>query len=216
MTHPNYTPTDRSTVRRLAKRADYDREVVHAILDEGLVAHVGFVTDGQPFVIPMAYGRVGETLYLHGAAASRLLRTLRSGVDACLTVTHLDGLVLARSAFHHSMNYRSVVVFGQASAVEDESAKRDAMKAITEHLTPGRWETARQPSSAELAGTLVLALPITDASAKIRTGGPVDDEEDYSLPVWAGVVPLKLTMGEPMPDSRLVEGVTITGFQVKD
>ncbi|MBO9539741.1 pyridoxamine 5'-phosphate oxidase family protein [bacterium] len=212
MTDRIYPPTERSTIKRRAKRAAYDREVVHAILDEGLVGHVGFVADGQPFVIPMAYARIDETLYLHGAAASRLLRTLRAGADVCLSVTLLDGLVLARSAFHHSMNYRSVVVFGQASLVEDESAKREALRALTEHLTPGRWEVARQPSSAELAGTMVLALPIAEASAKIRTGGPVDDEDDYALPVWAGVVPLKLTMEAPVPDSQLAEGVSFTGL----
>lgn len=210
-THPSHPPTDRAIVRRNAKRAAYDREVVHAILDEGLVAHVGFVADGQPFVIPMAYARVGETLYLHGAAAGRLMRALAGGVEACLTVTHLDGLVLARSAFHHSMNYRSVVVFGQASIVEDESAKRDALQALTEHLTPGRWEVARPPSAAEIAGTLVLALPITEASAKVRAGGPLDDEADYALPVWAGVVPLRLTMAAPVPDERLVEGIPYAG-----
>lgn len=205
-------PSERTTIRRAPQRAAYDREVIHAILDQGLVGHVGFVVDGQPFVIPMAYARVDETIYLHGAAASRLTRTLKSGVDACLTVTHLDGLVLARSAFHHSMNYRSVVVFGQASLVADESAKREALRALTEHLTPGRWEVARPPSAAELAGTMVLALPITEASAKIRAGGPVDDEADYALPVWAGVVPLELTMGAPVPDDRLVEGVPFRGL----
>ncbi|MNY18328.1 Pyridoxamine 5'-phosphate oxidase [compost metagenome] len=212
MPHRSYQPTERSTVRRRPKRAVYDREVIHAILDEGLVGHVGFVVDGEPFVIPMAYARLDETLYLHGAAASRLLRTLRGGADVCLTVTLLDGLVLARSAFHHSMNYRSVVVFGQASIVEDERAKRDALRALTEHLTPGRWEVARQPSAPELAGTLVLALPIAEASAKIRTGGPVDDEDDYARPVWAGVVPLKLTMEAPVPDRRLAEGLSFDGL----
>lgn len=212
MTSRIYPPTERSTVRRRPQRAVYDREAIHAILDEGLVGHVGFVADGQPLVIPMAYARVDETIYLHGAAASRIMRTLTGGVDACLTVTHLDGLVLARSAFHHSMNYRSVVVFGQASIVEDKIAKREALRALTEHLTPGRWEVARQPSAAELAGTFVLALPIAEASAKIRTGGPVDDEVDYALPVWAGVVPLKLTMEAPLPDSQLAEGLSFTGL----
>lgn len=212
MTNRLSPPSERSTVRRNAKRAAYDRDVIHAILDEGLVAHVGFVADGQPFVIPMAYARIDETIYLHGAAASRLMRVLQGGVGVCLTVTHLDGLVLARSAFHHSMNYRSVVVFGQASVVEDEGAKREALRALTEHLTPGRWDVTRQPSPAELAGTLVLALPIAEASAKIRTGGPVDDEVDYGLPVWAGVVPLKLTLEAPVPDCRLAEGVAFTGL----
>lgn len=207
-----YSPSERSTIRRIPKRAVYDREVVHAVLDEGMVGHVGFVVGGQPFVIPMAYARMGETIYLHGAAASRLMRTLGGGVDACLTVTHVDGLVLARSAFRHSLNYRSVVVFGQANLVEDEGAKREALRAITEHLTPGRWEVARQPSAAELAGTLVLALTIAEASAKIRTGGPVDEVGDYALPVWAGVVPLKLTMQTPEPDGQLAVGVSFSGL----
>lgn len=211
MTDQNDIPTERTKVRRAPQRGVYDRKVVHAILDEGLVGHVGFVADGLPFVIPMAYARVDETIYLHGAAASRLMRTLQGGVDACLTVTHLDGLVLARSAFHHSMNYRSVVVFGQARLVEGDSAKREALRVITEHLTPGRWEVARQPSEAELSGTLVLSLPITEASAKIRTGGPVDDKADYALPVWAGVVPLRLAKGAPVPDDRLAEGILFSG-----
>lgn len=213
MTQPIYPPTERTTVKRLPKRAVYDREVVHAILDEGLVAHVGVVVDGQPFVLPMAYARVDETLYLHGAAASRLMRTLAGGVNACLTVTHLDGLVLARSAFHHSMNYRSVVVFGHAWVVTDPDDKREALRALTERLTPGRWEVARQPSAAELAGTMVLALPIAEASAKMRSGGPGDDETDLALPVWAGVVPMKVTMATPVPDSRLAEGVSFSGLE---
>ena len=212
MTRPIAPPSDRATVRRNPRRAAYDRELIHAILDEGLVGHVGFVADGQPFVIPMAYARVDETIYLHGAAASRLMRTLQGGLDACLTVTHLDGLVLARSAFHHAMNYRSVVVFGQARVVEDEGAKQEALRALTEHLTPGRWEVTRQPNAAELAGTLVLALPIAEASAKVRTGGPVDDEADYALPVWAGVVPLRLTAEAPVPDDRLAEGLSFSGL----
>lgn len=212
MTRPIAPPSDRATVRRNPRRAAYDRELIHDILDEGLVGHVGFVADGQPFVIPMAYARVDETIYLHGAAASRLMRTLQGGLDACLTVTHLDGLVLARSAFHHSMNYRSVVVFGQARVVEDEGAKQEALRALTEHLTPGRWEVTRQPNAAELAGTLVLALPIAEASAKVRTGGPVDDEADYALPVWAGVVPLRLTAEAPVPDGRLAEGISFSGL----
>jgi hypothetical protein len=207
----SYDPTDRSTVRRIPKRASYDREVVHAILDAGKVCHVGFVVEGRPFVIPTAYARVGETLLVHGAAASRMLRTLKAGVEVCITVTHLDGLVLARSAFHHSMNYRSVVVFGQGRVVDDPDAKREALKALTEHLAPGRWDATRQPTAGEVAGTLVLEVPIAEASAKVRTGGPVDDEADYALPVWAGEVPLRLVEGTPVPDARLAPDLTYPG-----
>ncbi|HVG22784.1 MAG TPA: pyridoxamine 5'-phosphate oxidase family protein [Thermoanaerobaculia bacterium] len=191
--------TDRTRVRRLAKRASYDRETIHAILDEARVCHVGFVVDGAPVVIPTIHWRVGDTLYVHGSAASRMLRSLRDGVDACVTVTLIDGLVLARSAFHHSMNYRSVVVFGKAREVTGEE-KVSALDGLVEHVVRGRSRDARPPNESELKQTLVLALPLEEASAKIRTGGPVDDEEDYALPVWAGVVPLKLTAGEPVAD----------------
>ena len=191
--------TDRTRVRRLPKRATYERETIHAILDEALVCHVGFVVDGAPVVIPTIHWRDGETLYVHGSAASRMLRTLKGGVEACVTVTLVDGLVLARSAFHHSMNYRSVVVFGTAREVTGEEKNR-ALERLVEHIAPGRAADVRPPNEAELKQTLVLALPLEEASAKIRTGGPVDDEEDYALPVWAGVVPLKLTRGEPVRD----------------
>lgn len=196
----NFTPTDRTSVRRLPKRASYDRAVVYQILDEGFICHVGFVVDGKPFVIPTAYGRVGDTLYLHGAKANRMLKALAAGAEACVTVTLIDGLVLARSAFHHSMNYRSVVVFGRASAVEDPREKLDAMRAFSEHLIPGRWSEVRQPSERELAATLVLALPLAEVSAKVRAGAPVDDEEDLTLPVWAGELPLRLVACEPVRD----------------
>ncbi|HEY9402299.1 MAG TPA: pyridoxamine 5'-phosphate oxidase family protein [Pyrinomonadaceae bacterium] len=203
----SFTPTGRSTLKRLPKRGEYGREGVYQILDEGFVCHVGFVVEGQPFVIPTGYGRAGDTLYLHGAQASRMLRTLREGIEVCVTVTLVDGMVMARSAFHHSMNYRSVVVFGRAVVVEDGAEKWEALRALTEHLAPGRWAEVRQPSEGEMRATLVLALPLAEASAKVRTGPPLDDEEDYELPVWAGVVPLRVTAGEPVDDPRLTPGI---------
>ncbi|HZI20775.1 MAG TPA: pyridoxamine 5'-phosphate oxidase family protein [Pyrinomonadaceae bacterium] len=198
-----FEPTARTTLRRLPKRASYDRAEVYSILDEGLVCHVGFVSGGQPFVIPTAYGRLGDELYLHGARASRMLKALRDGAEVCVTVTLLDGLVLARSAFHHSMNYRSVVVFGRARLVASAEEKTRALEAFTEHVLPGRWAEVRRPTPQELDATLVLALPLAEASAKVRTGPPVDDEEDYALPVWAGVVPLAARAADPVPDPRL-------------
>ncbi len=195
--------TDRTRVRRLPKRGHYDRETIHAILDEALICHVGFIVDGAPVVIPTIHWREGDTLYVHGSAASRMLRSLKGGVEACVTVTLLDGLVLARSAFHHSMNYRSVVVFGKAREVTGEE-KGSALEGLVEHVVRGRSRDIRPPNEIELKQTLVLALPLEEASAKIRTGGPVDDEEDYAMPIWAGVVPLKLTPGEPIAD----DGVT--------
>jgi hypothetical protein len=193
-------PSQRAQVRRLPGRAAYDRETIHAILDEGLVCHVGFVSEGQPHVIPMNYGRDGDRLLLHGSAASRLMRGLEAGWPVCLTVTLLDGLVLARSAFHHSMNFRSVVMFGRATPVDDPAAKSAALRAISEHVVPGRWDEVRPPNARELAATAVLEVPIEEASAKIRTGPPRDDLEDLSLPVWAGVLPLETIPGEPVPD----------------
>jgi hypothetical protein len=193
-------PSQRAQVRRLPDRAAYDRETIHAILDEGLVCHVGFVSEGQPHVIPMSYGRDGDRLLLHGSAASRLMRGLEAGWPVCLTVTLLDGLVLARSAFHHSMNFRSVVMFGRATPVDDPAAKSAALHAISEHVVPGRWDEVRPPNARELAATAVLEVPIEEASAKIRTGPPRDDLEDLSLPVWAGVLPLETIPGEPVPD----------------
>ncbi|NER81404.1 MAG: pyridoxamine 5'-phosphate oxidase family protein [Leptolyngbya sp. SIO1D8] len=184
--------------------------MVHAILDEGLVCHVGFAKEGQPFVIPTAYGRVEDVIYIHGSPASRLLRTLQGGIDICLTVTLLDGLVMARSAFHHSMNYRSVVVFGQAKLVQDPAEKLTALEAFTNHVVPGRWVEVRQPNPQELAGTWVLALSITEASAKIRTGPPVDDAEDYALPIWAGEIPLNSIPSRPQPDPKLTDGIEIS------
>jgi uncharacterized protein len=192
--------TKRTTVRRLADRAVYDRAAIHAILDEALLCHVGFVVDGAPFVIPTIHVRVGDTLYFHGSAASRMLRSLRDGVDACVTVTLLDGLVLARSAFHHSMNYRSVVVFGKGREVIDAGEKRAALDALVEHVVPGRAAIVRAPNEIEMKQTLVIAIPLAEASAKVRTGPPLDDEEDYALDVWAGVIPMALVKGEPVED----------------
>jgi uncharacterized protein len=194
------TVSERTRVKRLPKRGAYDRATIDAILDEALICHLGFVVDGAPVVIPTIHWREGDQLYFHGSAASRMLRTLREGVDACVTVTLLDGLVLARSAFHHSMNYRSVVVFGNARVVEDREEKLRALDRLVEHIIPGRSAIVRGPNESELRQTLVLALPIAEASAKIRTGGPIDDAEDYALPVWAGVVPITLTKGQPIKD----------------
>jgi nitroimidazol reductase NimA-like FMN-containing flavoprotein (pyridoxamine 5'-phosphate oxidase superfamily) len=192
--------TDRTRVRRLPNRGHYDAATIHAILDEALICHVGFTVEGSPVVIPTIHWRDGDTLYFHGSAASRMLRSLKNGVEACVTVTLLDGLVLARSAFHHSMNYRSVVVFGTAREVTGAEEKVRALDALVEHVLRGRSRDVRPPNDQELRQTLVLALPLDEASAKIRTGGPVDDEEDYALPVWAGVLPLRLTPGEPIAD----------------
>ena len=199
--------TDRTTLKRLPKRGHYERETINAILDEGFICHVGFVVDGQPFVIPTGYARVDEKLFIHGSQASRMLRSLAGGIDVCLTVTLIDGLVLARSAFHHSMNYRSVVVFDKATVVEDPEEKLAALLALSEHFIRGRWNDVREPSEQELRATTVLLLPLTEASAKVRTGPPLDDEDDYALPVWAGVIPLRLQAGEPIKDPRLPDGV---------
>jgi nitroimidazol reductase NimA-like FMN-containing flavoprotein (pyridoxamine 5'-phosphate oxidase superfamily) len=208
----DFEPTERTTVRRLPLRANYERETVYGILDEGFICHVGFIVDGRPFVIPTGYGRLGEELYLHGSAASRMLKALREGIDVCVTVTLVDGLVLARSAFHHSMNYRSVVVFGRARVVEDEDEKMKALHAFTDHVMLRRWEESRQPTRKELRATLVLALSLNEASAKIRTGPPIDDEEDYELPVWAGVLPLHLATGEAIPDPKLHDGIELPQY----
>jgi nitroimidazol reductase NimA-like FMN-containing flavoprotein (pyridoxamine 5'-phosphate oxidase superfamily) len=203
-------PTRRTTLRRLPGRGHFDRPTVNAILDEALVCHVGFVADGQPFVIPTIHGRAGDVVYVHGSAASRMLKTLEGGVAACLTVTLVDGLVLARSAFHHSMNYRSVVVLGRAEAVREAGEKWHALHAIVEHVAPGRWAEVREPTGKEMAATLVLRLPIEEASAKVRNGPPLDDEEDHALDVWAGVLPLRVTPGAPEPDPRLPPGRAVS------
>lgn len=199
----NLQATKRSKIRRLPQRGSRERELIYSILDEALVAHVGFIVEGQPYVIPMTYGRAGELLYLHGSSVSRLMKTLAKGVDICFTVTLLDGLVIARSLFHHSMNYRSVVLFGRAKLVESETGKMTALQAFSEQMIRGRWKDARIPNSQELKATSVLSFPIEEGSAKVRTGDPHDDVEDYALPIWAGQLPLKLTPGSPIPDSQL-------------
>jgi uncharacterized protein len=194
-----FTPTTRTQVKRLPKRAVYDEDEIFAILDEGFLCHVGFAVEGQPYVIPTGYARRGNELFLHGSPASRMLRTLANGIDVCVTVTLLDGFVLARSAFHHSMNYRSVVVLGKARLVSDPAEKMEALRSFTNHIVPGRWEEVRQPTEQELKQTEVLALSLTEASAKVRKGGPIDDEEDLALPVWAGVIPVRAVPGTPVP-----------------
>jgi nitroimidazol reductase NimA-like FMN-containing flavoprotein (pyridoxamine 5'-phosphate oxidase superfamily) len=197
----HYQRTERTRVRRLPERAAYDRATVHAILDEGFLCHLGFVVDGQPYVIPTGYARVGDTVFLHGSTGSRL--GLRPGMDVCVTVTLVDGLVLARSAFHHSMNYRSVMAIGRTRPVTDPGEKEVALRALVEHIVPGRSDEVRGGDLRELAATAVLALPLAEVSAKVRTGPPQDDESDYALPIWAGVLPLALTAGEPAPDPVL-------------
>jgi uncharacterized protein len=198
-----FTPTDRTTLKRLPKRGQYDHEIVYRILDEAFICHVGFLSEGKPVVIPTAYARIGQDLYIHGSAASRMLRSLEEGIDVCLTVTLVDGLVLARSAFHHSINYRSVVIFGTARIVGEPAEKLTALHAFTDHIVPGRWQEVRPPNESELRATIVLKLPLIEVSAKVRTGPPIDDEEDYELHVWAGVVPLTIKADIPIDDERL-------------
>ncbi len=190
-----FIPTERTQVRRLPKRGAYDRDTVYAILDEGFICHMGFDTERGPVVIPTSYGRKDDKLYVHGSAASRMLRTLSEGAPVCVTVTLLDGLVLARSAFHHSINYRSVVVFGQARPITEREPKMEALRVISDQIVTGRWDDVRLPNEQELKATTVLEIPLTEASAKIRTGPPVDDEEDYALSVWAGVLPIRTFRG---------------------
>ena len=204
--------TPRTTVKRLPKRAAYDRATVEAILDEGRICHVGFNVQGQPFVLPTVYARVGATLYLHGSAASRMLESVGGGIPACVTVTLLDGLVLARSAFHHSVNYRSVVVFGTATLMDPGEETVKVLELFTEKLVPGRWADVRPPNRQELKGTKVLSLPLDEASAKVRTGPPIDEDEDYDLPVWAGVLPLATEVAEPQPDPRLDPAIETPGY----
>jgi len=206
-----FIPTERSRVRRLHERGRHDRATVHAILDAGVVCHVGYVIDGQPYVTPTAYWRHGDTVWWHGSSASRMLRTVQGGLPVCLTVTHLDGFVLARSGFHHSMNYRSVMLFGRAEAVTDPAQKQAALQTFLERMWPGRAAGLRPDNARELKATMVLRMPIEEASAKIRTGPPKDDEEDYGLPVWAGVIPVRQVAGAPEADPRLPTGMATPG-----
>jgi len=205
-------PTSRTRVVREADRAVYDREAVYRILDEGFLCHAGFVVDGQPFVIPTSYGRKDASLYIHGSAASRMLRQIKEGVPVCITVTLLEGLVLARSIFNHSMNYRSVVILGKATLVDDPQEKLEALRLLSEHILPGRWEDSRQPNERELKATSVLRVPIEEFSAKVRQGPAIDDEEDYSFPTWAGVVPLQMVAGTPIDDARLLPGQEVPEY----
>ena len=200
MANPN--PTPRTRIVREPQRAVYDRDAVNLILDEAFLCHIGFVADGQAYVIPTSYGRDGDVLYVHGSAASRMLRTLNQGIPICITVTLLDGLVLARSVFNHSMNYRSVVILGTATLVEDPEEKNKALRALSEHILPHRWDDSRQPNERELKATSVLRIPIEEFSAKVRVGPPMDDEEDYSFPTWAGVIPVETAVGAPIREER--------------
>jgi nitroimidazol reductase NimA-like FMN-containing flavoprotein (pyridoxamine 5'-phosphate oxidase superfamily) len=202
-----FPPTGRTQVRRIPNRGVYDKAEVYQILDEGYLCHVGFALDGQPYVIPTGYARQGDTLLIHGSAASRMMREMSAGVDVCVTVTLVDGFVLSRSAFHHSMNYRSVVMLGRARLLETEAEKTAALQAFTNHIVPGRWEEVRWPSEQELKGTTVLELPLAEVSAKIRKGPPVEDAGDIARPTWAGVVPLRAELGTPQPVEDLAEGV---------
>jgi nitroimidazol reductase NimA-like FMN-containing flavoprotein (pyridoxamine 5'-phosphate oxidase superfamily) len=196
-------PSKRTIVQRGPQRAEYDRTIIYQILDEAFICHVGFVVDGEPVVIPMSYARMGDQLVIHGSQASRMMRSLEAGVSICVTVLILDGLVLARSAFDHSMNYRSVVVFGRAYSLNDASEKREALRRFSEHICPGRWAEVRRPNDNELKATMVLALALDEASAKVRSGPPVDQKEDYDFPVWAGELPLRLVTGAPVADPQM-------------
>jgi uncharacterized protein len=202
-------PSTRTELRRLPQRGSREWQTISQILDAGFLAHVGFCVDTQPVVIPTLYGRNGDKLYLHGSAASRMLRELEHGIAACVTVTLVDGFVLARSAFHHSMNYRSAVAFGTARKIADPGQKIECLRVISEHLIAGRWAGVREPSKQELNATTVLEFSIQEASAKARMGPPVDDEDDYGLPVWAGVIPLEMRAKPPVPDEKLMEGVAL-------
>ena len=202
-------PSDRTPVRRLPERAVYDRAAIDGILDEALICHVGFVEEGVPYVIPTIHGRVGHTLYIHGSPASRMLRLMKRGAQVTVTATILDGIVAARSVFHHSMHYRSALIIGQARVVDTPAERDVAFEAITNAVLPGRWEEARHPSRNEDKGTLLVAVPIEEFSAKVSENDVGDEPEDYSLPIWAGVIPLTLTAGTPEPDDRLVDGVPV-------
>jgi hypothetical protein len=208
----SFTPTERTRVVREPHRGVYDRETIYGILDEGIVCHIGFSTDSQPFVIPTLYARVGEVIYFHGSAASRMLRGASAGIPVCITVTLTDGLVLARSVFNHSMNYRSVVALGKAILVDTPAEKLEALRAFTEKIVRGRWEDARRPSDKELKATSILKLPLNEVSAKIRSGPVQDDEEDYALPVWAGIVPLRLQADAPIRDERCDPGIPTPNY----
>lgn len=210
-----FPKTPRNRLKRNPRRGHYDKETIYGIIDEALICHVGFVVDGQPYVIPALHARQGNRILLHGAKGSRMLRYLQGGGEVCITITLLDGIVLARSAFHHSMNYRSVVLFGKGEMIDGKEEKLSALEALTEHIVPGRWEEVRAPNSKELDATAIVAVPIESASAKIRTGPPIDAKDDYDLPVWAGVLPIRRSVGNPANDPRLKEGVPVPNYIIK-
>jgi uncharacterized protein len=210
----SYKPTTRTTLKRLVERGEYDRGIVYRILDEAFVCHVGFIIDAQPYVIPTGYGRIGDRLYIHGSAASRMLRSISGGIPICVTVTLVDGLVLARSAFHHSINYRSVIIFGTATLVSDLREKMAALETFTEHIIPGRWSEVRKPNEQELKATTVLVLALEEVSAKIRSGPPKDDLADQDIPVWAGELPLRVEAQVPVNDPNLKPGITPPSYAV--
>lgn len=209
-----YEQTKRNRVTRLPERAKYDEDTIFGIVDEALICHIGFVVDGKPYVIPSIHARDGNRLLLHGSSASRMLKHFKEGHDLCVTITLLDGLVLARSVFHHSMNYRSVVLFGNGRIVEERNQKMHGLKVLTEHLVPGRWEDARLPSEQELNATTLISMSIDEGTAKIRTGHPGDDDADYVLPVWAGVIPMRQQTLPPIDDERLTEGIAVPDYVV--
>ncbi len=212
MASPLLTRTPRTTLKRQAQRGSFERDQVHAILDEALICELAFSVDGLPSAIPTVHGRIGDTLYLHGSSANRALRVLRDGGQACVTATLVDGLVLGRSAFHQSINFRCVILYGQAREVDDPQEKLAALRAIVEHAIPGRWADTREPNREELLRTLVLAIPIEEASAKVRTGQPVDEDEDYALPCWAGVIPLRMQAEPPVADPRLAAEIPLPEY----
>jgi uncharacterized protein len=209
------TPTARSRVKRLHERGRYDFATIASVLDSGFLCHVGYVIDGLPYVTPTAYWREGDHVYWHGSSASRMLRTIEKGADCCLTVSHVDGLVLARSGFHMSINYRAVMLFGRAHKIEDEAGKLQAMERFVERMFPGRWKELRPVNKQEIKATTVLSMKIEEGSAKVRTGPPKDDEEDYALPIWAGVVPIRMVADGLIPDDRLVAGVAVPDYLVE-
>ena len=215
MSDAAFTPTPRTQVRRMPKRGHYDRETVHAILDAGAIAHVGYVIDGQPYVTPTAYWRQGERIYWHGSSASRMLRTIDAGSPVCVEVSHIDGFVLARSAFHHSVNYRSVMAFGTAHKLTDEAEIVEALRDFTERLYPGRWDALRPIQPQEIKATTVLAMDLTEAVAKLRTGMPIDDDEDYALPIWAGVLPVQTRVLAPLDDPKNLPGLSAPDYLAK-
>ena len=215
MSDAAFTPTTRTQVRRMPKRGHYDRETVHAILDAGAIAHIGYVIDGQPFVTPTAYWRKGERIYWHGSSASRMLRTIDAGSPVCVEVSHIDGFVLARSAFHHSVNYRSVMAFGTAHKLTDEAEIVEALRDFTERLYPGRCDALRPIQAQEIKATTVLAMDLTEAVAKVRTGMPIDDDEDYALPIWAGVLPVQTRVLAPLDDPKNLPGLSAPDYLAK-